>query len=77
MTPEIVRRLLLESPEKPKEVRTNDGGTVLILNREQWLAGHGVPVAQDRKGVLHHITYWNIASIRHLEGNGKNVRRRK
>lgn len=77
MTPDIVQRLLLQAPELSKEVHTSDGEAVVILSREQWIAAPDVLVALDPKGTLHHITYWNITSLRHLRANGKRRRKRR
>ena len=76
MTPALVRRLLTEAPEARKEIHTSDGAALLIRNREQWPAAPDVLVVLDRKGTLHHITYWHITSIRHLHRNGKAPRRK-
>lgn len=76
MTPAIVQRLLAEAPRASKEVYTSDGTAVVVSNREQWIAAPDVLVVLDAKGVLHHITYWNITSIRHLPGNGKQRHRK-
>jgi len=76
MTPAIVEKLMLESPQASKEVHLSDGSHVVVSKREQWIAAPDVLVVLDLKGVLHHITYWNITSIRHLPKNGKKGRKR-
>lgn len=74
MTPAIVQRLLTEAPGARKEIHTSDGAALMVQSREQWIAAPDVLVVLDRKGTLHHITYWNITSIRHLHRNGKSRR---
>ena len=77
MTPPIVQRLLTETPESPKEVRMSDGTGIVVVSRERWIAGPDVLVILDKAGVLHHLTYWNITSIRHLPKNGRKRGKKK
>ncbi|MBI2901157.1 MAG: hypothetical protein HYY17_13315 [Planctomycetes bacterium] len=65
MSPQAVRRSLLEQPELPKEVRLNDGSRVIVRQREQWLAaGDYLIVLLGRFDTR--IAYHNIAAIRVL-----------
>ncbi len=76
MTPAIVQKILTQTPDAPMEIRMNDGSSVVVLKREQWLASPDVLVVLDRQGGLHHITYWNITSIHQLRKNGKRAKKR-
>ena len=73
MTPNAVRKSLLEEPHLAKELRLNDGTKILVRNREQWLASaESLIVLVGRWPSF--IAYRNIMMVRLLESSG---RRRK
>ena len=72
MTHDDIRRTLLEDPNRPKEVRTNDGRVFVVKDRECWVLGGGRLVILD--GVDWKL---NILSIRNVASIGEPSSRRR
>ena len=59
-----IRKSLLEEPDVPKEVRTNDGRVFMVRRVEQWaLSPTKLVVLAGPEGDLNVLSNLNIASI--------------
>ena len=64
MTRGDVRRLLLQDPLLPKEVRMNDGSKYVLYGVEQWLlTGDELLTASTGPRATHNLALANISSI--------------
>lgn len=74
MTRDEVRKALLEATPLPKEIRTNDGRIVRVLDRERWALGTDVLfVLED--DAMNLLSIRNISSIRMLHRPRRSRRR--
>jgi len=64
MTVNDVQKALLEDPQVPKEVRTNDGARYTVKSKQHWaLSGTHILIVPDGPGNFCNISVRNIAAI--------------
>ncbi len=74
MGPEAIRRILRDQSTRTKEIRMNDGSRFVVLGAEHWMVGPDYLHVMLRNGVVHHLSYRNIASVGPKEQRAKRRR---